>query len=245
MPKSRTAPICWRGIEGYNVDLTEELTTDLDLALDPSLVLYLPLHQKDGTQFTDRSAHGHLCTAVGALWTPQGRTFDGSDDYLELNDSSTSSPLNFTSGNFSIIMVLKPSGITGFPALFSRGLVNADGYRITSSSGGGLRICTIQGGAYQQTAGVDGILVVDTWVTVGISRSGATIYCYKNGVVANDDYGVHIDPTTCARTTKIGILDDKVSSPVNSYVGELMVFNRALTVTEHMNIHLAIKWRYQ
>jgi len=50
---------------------------------DPGCVLYLPLHRLDGASFMSKDAYGHLCTATGALWTPQGRSFDGSDDLID------------------------------------------------------------------------------------------------------------------------------------------------------------------
>lgn len=50
--------------------------------LDPTLVLYLPFHQLDGTSFMSKDKHGHLCSVTGALWTPRGRSFDGVDDQI-------------------------------------------------------------------------------------------------------------------------------------------------------------------
>src|SRR3989304_5596886 len=47
-------------------------------------------------QFLSDDAYGHLCTVTGALWTPQGYSFDG-DDYITvphhtaINFSKTSS----------------------------------------------------------------------------------------------------------------------------------------------------------
>ena len=63
-----------------------KLRAELELdrfALDPYCKLYLPLWKLDGDSFADRSAYGHLCTNYGSLWTPQGRKFDGVDDYVE------------------------------------------------------------------------------------------------------------------------------------------------------------------
>ena len=53
-------------------------------ALDPYCKLYLPFRKLDGNSFADHSAYGHLCTNYGSLWTPQGRSFDGVDDYVEV-----------------------------------------------------------------------------------------------------------------------------------------------------------------
>jgi len=60
----------------------------MDFILDPGLVLYLPLYELDGVSFASREAHGHLSTVTGALWTPQGRSFDGIDDKVVLPDLS-------------------------------------------------------------------------------------------------------------------------------------------------------------
>jgi len=53
-----------------------------NFALDPSCVLYLPLWKLDGDSFMSKDAYGQLCTNHGSLWTPQGRKFDGVDDYI-------------------------------------------------------------------------------------------------------------------------------------------------------------------
>ena len=54
----------------------------MNFIFDPSLVLYLPLHQRDGSSFMSKDAYGHVCTVTGAVWTPEGRLFDGVDDYI-------------------------------------------------------------------------------------------------------------------------------------------------------------------
>src|SRR3990172_13167350 len=53
---------------------------------DPSLVFYVPLYELDGTTFQSKDAYGHLCTVTGALWRPQGRDFDGTDDVISAPD---------------------------------------------------------------------------------------------------------------------------------------------------------------
>ena len=54
----------------------------MNFIFDPSLVLYLPLYQLDGASFVSKDAHGHLCSVTGALWRPNGRWFDGTDDTI-------------------------------------------------------------------------------------------------------------------------------------------------------------------
>ena len=56
----------------------------MDFIFDPSLVLYLPLYELDGSSFPSRDTYGHLCTVTGAVQRPDGRWFDGTDDYIDL-----------------------------------------------------------------------------------------------------------------------------------------------------------------
>ena len=57
----------------------------MDFIFDPSLVLYLPLGQLDGTSFVSQDAYGHLCTVTGTVWGSRGRYFDGADDLVNAN----------------------------------------------------------------------------------------------------------------------------------------------------------------
>ena len=54
---------------------------------DPDMVLYLPLSRMDGASFMSRDAYGHTGTKIGALWTPQGTSFDGAYDIITVPDS--------------------------------------------------------------------------------------------------------------------------------------------------------------
>jgi hypothetical protein len=54
----------------------------VNLIHDPNLVLYLPLHKLDGSSLMTRDAYGNQSAVIGATWAPQGRNFDGSDDYI-------------------------------------------------------------------------------------------------------------------------------------------------------------------
>jgi hypothetical protein len=53
----------------------------------PSLALDLPLRKLDGSYFMSRDSYGRKATVTGALWRPDGRYFDGVDDYIELSDT--------------------------------------------------------------------------------------------------------------------------------------------------------------
>ena len=72
--------------------------------LDPTLRLYLPLWKLDGASFASRDAYGHLCTPVGAFWTPQGYDFDGVDDKITVTHHAS---LDFGLASFYEVIVFK------------------------------------------------------------------------------------------------------------------------------------------
>jgi len=59
----------------------------MNAILEPSLVLGLPLNKIDGASFMSRDACGHQIANNEALWTSQGRSFDGIDDVIDCGGS--------------------------------------------------------------------------------------------------------------------------------------------------------------
>ena len=56
--------------------------------LDPSCVLHLPLRKLDGDSFPSREGAGLACTNSGSIWTPRGRLFDGTNDYIDCGSNA-------------------------------------------------------------------------------------------------------------------------------------------------------------
>lgn len=216
---------------------------------DSSCVLYLPLWWTElgGSTIVDRMA-STSCTVTNATWGTQGATFGG-NGYIELtNDGSTASPLNFTSGSFTIWAWVKTTNLAVENIILCRGLLDSDGYYWVIPAAGRLQFYTYQGAASQTTYSDVGQILINTSYFVSLTRSGAACKTYKNvGATVTDITSVagsHINPVTCARTTKIGIYDNKVYSPFIGTMGEIGVQNRVLSILELQNIMLATKWRY-
>ena len=55
----------------------------MDFIFKPNLGLYLPLYELDGASFVSKDAYGHLLSVYGPEWKPDGRWFDGVDDYIK------------------------------------------------------------------------------------------------------------------------------------------------------------------
>ena len=205
------------------------------------LVLYLPLWALKGDAFKSIDPFGHECDVTGATWGSQGRTFDG-DDYIEITNE-VNSVLNFTDGDFSIIARVYFDDLSSKPIFVTRGVYNGDGYLIQARDTGSLDFYTNQfGGAQKTTSAVDEV-TTNTWYTVGVSRSGASVAIYKDGVDVTSAPDSHIDPDSSARSTKIGVHDDKSSFLLDGTISEVQFYDKALSTAGHLSIHNHLKWR--
>lgn len=206
----------------------------MDFLFDPSLVFYLPLNELDGSAFKSKDAHGHLCTATGALWTPKGRDFDGDDDKITL-------PSILTSGDWSWM-----------------GWINSDAQDDTLNG-----VFAMEGGQvfwYGGNAGVfadkfgaligsspyvlaDTAVVTGSWQMVGcaIEENTGTYNFYQQGMpdgssIDADGAKYPSDPQLGARST---------IQFFNGKIGEVFIYSRALTPLEFHHNYLATKWRYR
>lgn len=210
---------------------------------DPSLVLYLPMHQLDGGVISDKSAYGHLCTVTGATWGSQGRTY-ASGNYITVPNNTN---LDFTSSAFSMFIWINPTSVASTQALIFHGLTNTDGWFTILNSAGGVGrffVRTNQAAANQVTQSVDNTIFANTWQQVGFTRSGANIRTYNKGVDNTTEPATHIDPVATSRVLKIGIHDDLASNPFVGKIGEVLIYNRSLSAAEAQRNYQATKWRY-
>jgi len=205
-------------------------------------VLWLP-GQDDafGLTIRDRSGNNNHGTITGATWTrlPSGLrclSFDG-NDYVEM---ASSPALNFTSGDFSIIVWIYLDSLTIHRRLFSRGVYGGagDGYLFSVNNNGVLEFQSYQASAGVQTSqSAASQITTGSWYTVGLSRVGASVKLFKNGVNITSVAGTHVDPATCARTAKIGIYDDKTNNPWVGKIALVRIYNRALSAAQVASIY--------
>jgi len=217
------------------------MTITREFVHDPSLVLDLPLYKLDGAEIASQDAYGHLCTVTGALWTPQGRRFDGTDDYI---DCGASSVFEFTSGDFSFIFWINTPLTGTMDVLFRQNTDTTVGYWARVVSDGRIGLRTSQAAANQNSYSDAGSVVADTWTHIGITRVGASVKFYKAGVLLGyNAEGTHIDPTVSSSNLLIG--KGVAALWYKGITGEVSGYNRALSPLELQRDYLATKWRYQ
>lgn len=220
--------------------IPEKIAAPNGFVFDPSLVLYLPLYGLDGSSFMSKDAYGHLCTVAGATWTPQGRKFDGTDDYISVPDHSS---LDITSA----ITVMAWARFNNIPLGNEIALNKEGAYRaIVSPEVDDDQPCfrVYIGGAWRNVI-ADTVLTTDTFYHIVGTYDGSYIRIYVNGVEDATPVSQSGNIATSANDLVIG---DYVAGGGWNFagcIGEVLIYNRALTLQEIQHHYLATKWRYR
>lgn len=211
-------------------------------------VFYTPLWHPalSPTVFKSLDANAHTCTVTGALWTPQGRSFDGDDN---INCGSASS-LRFT-GAFTVLAWINSSKGASNHDIVMRGNMGANataawGFSITST--GNLMFLLVKNTVDDNfSATQNATLTVDgtTWYQVGGVFDTTQVLLYKNGLLepstaAGDLTSTINDPTEPVIIGK----ETRDANLFQGLISEVIIFSRALTLSEIQNNYLATKWRY-
>lgn len=197
-----------------------------------------------GTTLFDKSRYRSHGAITGAQWATglHGYALDfipATPSYVEI--PATETQLDFTSQAFSIVARIRIDDLTAHRIVFCRGLYQVDGWYLYVWSNGALALYTNQSTKSQQTTSAAGAITTATWYTIGASRSGASAQVFRNGVDITSGAGAHIDPATSARSAKIGICDDKATSPFDGKIEFLRIFGGiALSTSEHLAYHNAL-----
>jgi len=178
-------------------------------------------------------------TVAFAVWTPQGRSFDGTDDYITLPNHST---LNMTTG--ITIMSWAKIDLYSSAANYDVLLDKETQYALASYDTTGVigfYLNTAVGWVYT-TAG-QGIFTLAGFCHIAVTWDGANRCWYKNGALIKTlaDSGTM---STGTKSIRVGALSDSGTLPFDGTVGEVLVYSRALTAGEIANYYLATKWRY-
>jgi len=199
---------------------------------DPSLVLYLPLYQPDGSSFMSGDAYGHSCAVTGALWRPNGRSFDGTDDLIEIPDHTA---LRADQSTYTMEIWLKGSGAGIYNSKDSLGVAGTQGYDL-NIFGGKLRITIVNISHILSSCTPVSSTVMQHWVVT--RNSDNLLGIYLNSQLDN--------ATTSSFSGNTGNkhIGKSRYGQFNGIIGEFRMYNRALTAGEIQHNYLATKWRY-
>jgi hypothetical protein len=213
------------------------------------LALYLPLHQADGNPLVSRDACGHVCTVTGALWRPDGRCFDGIDDFINTDASVADGKLGgvFTlmcwgrlakwNTNQNLIgtgSMASPGDYGGFDfnnsdkKIYARTCTGTSGENIVGSIG----VFTNDAGWHLFAMTVDEDGHINHFVIDDTDMGSSSIH--------NNDLSVH----THLYIGQLPYTSPNVN-PLKGTVGDVWLYGRELTVREIQRHYLGTKWRYQ
>jgi len=218
-------------------------TPRLDLG---GCVLYVPLwhptlgSQVSGSTFQSKDKIGHICTVTGALWTPQGRTFDGFDDSIEVSDTPSLDIIDaITIGGW-----VKP-GLANteqyWIAKGDRGIAINYVASITATNYFAFEFYTTP--TWYTNADDTTPLVVGTWYHLVATYDKVNVKLYIQGVLAKT-----IPRTPVLTANALSLFIGREGSAGGTFFtgtqGEVLAYNRALFALEIQRNYLATKWRY-
>lgn len=211
----------------------------MNFIFDPSLVLYLPLHELAGSSFKSRDACGHLGTVTGALWRPNGRSFDGMDDYIACGGSTDLQHAKISAEAW----VYLDTGITGHEVFFGNTAANLQTgwgcYYYISSLNFYVQV-------YNNPNAYYSIPLDNAWHHFVGTYDGSTLRSYVDGAEGvSKFYATGINYTGTNGTVIGSPVRGSSSYGWTSKVGEVRLYSRVLSPLEIQRSYLNTKWRYQ
>ena len=221
----------------------------MNFIFDPSLVLYLPLHELGGSSFMSKDAYGHLCTVTGALWRPYGRYFDGTDDYITVPDHAA---FDITTTLSAMVWMRTPDYTVQHGVLVSKYLAtgNKREWSLYQWNTGLVKVYfgDPNDGTLEAVEETDSQQILsDTWYLVGFTFGAGTVVIYVNGNTKASTTSSGTLPSSLYNSTADIVVanDGGGNSEFYGDIGEVWIYCRALTLPEMQQIYLATKWRYQ
>jgi len=206
---------------------------------DPSLVFYLPLYELDGDSFMSKDAYGHLATVTGALWRPDGRLFDGTDDLINCGDS-----LNLAPTTSVALEVWMKTGTSQSTSLLRRGDLasTAEEYMVYITNTAVAFYMRDSLGAQDYLYGTFSCEDNVWHHLVGLFDGDyIRIYADGNEIGSKDTVLTNIGAAV-GRIVHLGRYDTVYYTGL---IGEARIYNRGLTPLEIQRNYLQTKWRYQ
>jgi len=197
-----------------------------------------------GTTLFDKSRYRSHGTIYGADWAAglHGYALDfdaASRDYVLILSRYTQ--VDFTSEKYSIIARIYPTSLATQRFIITRRIASVSGWDFRIQIDGRISAFTTQAGANQQSHSAVGDITTNSWFTVGLSRNGASIRLFVNGVDKTTTAATHIDPATSGALCLIGIYQDGATYPFDGKIEFLRIFGGvALSTSEHLAYHNAL-----
>jgi len=189
----------------------------------------------------DRSPNAVVLTSFGSpVWSNQGRTFDGTDDWMQTDDSNA---LDITSA-LTVAAWINPTvtGNSQYRTILSKRIGATSNYQLYLSNAAGANAGVLVFFCVS-TNTTTYVPVVGTWILVVATVVGGVSAVYINGDSIFSGANTLADNTSPLR---IGRSETMSGSDLGWYgkIGEVFIYNKAWAPQEVRQIYNATKWRY-
>ncbi|MDD5703878.1 MAG: LamG domain-containing protein [Dehalococcoidales bacterium] len=199
-------------------------------------VLYVPLwyEKLQGSSFRSLEPYHHSCAVTNAVWGSTGRTFDGTDDVINCGSGAT---LDALTGNITVDAWIKPG--SGGEGTLGR-ILDKQMIRLHMNGGAIVNLAISVGAVFK---GASAACSFGSWHHVVGIFNGTNVLIYVDNVLTTGDATAGPIDAHAAESLYIG--DSGSSSRCfDGIIGEVAVWNRALSASEIAQIRQATKWRY-
>jgi len=219
-------------LDGYHPD---------DFIVDDSLVLYLPFYLLKGDSFKSVDRYAFTATVTGALWQPDSRLFDGSDDKITIPNHAA---LKFGTTDFTVdIWVFSTTPYTGDTIGMFDQIASADswGYAITSKTNARFYYGAVPGAINLPLTDIS-----DAWhhFTFRVNHADNNVDYRQNGV-AKASVAFVDQSFNSTLDLLVGHWSRQQWGHYSGRIGEVRIYKRGLSVVEGLHNYNATKWRFQ
>ena len=215
------------------------------LSLNAQLLLGLPFEEGTRILTYDRAKAHHELTLNGV---PTWNSLANGLPYLDFNSANpdwldcgaaATADLDFTAGDFSGAIWVRPDSVATAQWLIIRGLAANDGWEFYMDPAD-LVFRTHQAATTQTNRSAAAIIAATTWNLAGFARDGTSVRLYLNGLDVTATAVPLVNPLTSARELHIGIQNDEATNPYDGRIAGgppgPRIWGRALSAYEHLQI---------
>lgn len=208
-------------------------------------VLWLPLYRKGGDVIVSSDGYGHLATAIGATWNIQGKTFNGTSDYINCGNNSIFRLATLV----TVVMWVKLSTKAGFLLSMPYTTTWVDpygGYTVQQNANDSLSYRFNTDGTTRLTDGVAGSVLPEKWCHIALSLASGLQMMYLDGEsYLTSSFTYTTINYSGTPSLALGVRNiDALGEYGQATIGDVLIYNRALSRIEIQQHYLKSRWRY-
>jgi hypothetical protein len=206
----------------------------MDFIFDPSLVLYLPLYELDGSSFRSKDAYGCVSTVTGAVWTPRGRSFDGIDDSIT---APYYQGLGLTQA-VTVEAIIMPKQTKEYGVI----VIKQTNQYIFDLHNDYARFDFYAAASWHTQQDASHLISQNIWHHLCVTYDRNKVKMYDQGELFYSNSETTAMPSSSGQLLINGAIG---GNALQCELGELRIYSRALNPTEIQHNYLATKWRYR